>query len=329
MGCTRTVTWSLAFVVAAAASAVAQTKPYVSSRPASPSNYSVSSISRGINWVVIHTIEGSYEGGISWFQNPAARSSSHYIVSHGGSIAQLVADKNIAWHCGNSYYNGHSIGIEHEGYAGRNTWTDAQYRASAALTRWACLAYGVPMDRSHIIGHNEVPDPDGTGFGGASNHTDPGPYFNWSYYISLVRGGSPSPAPAPPSSTLRAMQVATSSLNVRSGPSTGNSIIGGIYSGQRYVAFSSSNGWYRIYYAGNTGWCSGSYLTGVSGVTGITVTTASLNVRTGPSTGYGIVGTVSSGQRYVRTASSGGWYKIWWGGGAFWVSGAYASTFGL
>ena len=36
----------------------------------------------------------------------------------------------------------------------------------------------VPMDRTHVIGHSEVPDPNNPGlYGGSDHHTDPGP--NW------------------------------------------------------------------------------------------------------------------------------------------------------
>lgn len=308
---------SLGFALLATSLAQAQSKPATIWRPAAYDNYTTVSYNRGIQYVVIHTIEGSASGAISWFQNSSSNVSAHYVVSYGGTIYQCVADKNIAWHAGNPSYNAHSIGIEHEGYAYRNYWTDAEYRASAALTRWVCQAYGIPMTRSRIIGHREVP---------GATHTDPGPYFNWSYYMSLVTGGT---SPPPSSSILKAMQGTAASLNVRSGPSTGTSIIGSIPNGQRYVAIESSNGWHKIYYKNNTGWCSGSYLTTVTGVTGVRIDTTSLNVRTGPSTGYGIVGTCSSPQRYVQITTSGGWRKIYWGGGAYWVSSSYASTFGL
>jgi N-acetyl-anhydromuramyl-L-alanine amidase AmpD len=308
---------ALGIVLLSAAAAEAQTKPATIWRPAASDNYTTVSYDRGIQYVVIHTIEGSASGAISWFQNSSSNVSAHYVVSYGGTIYQCVADKNIAWHAGNSTYNAHSIGIEHEGYAYRNYWTDAEYRASAALTRWVCQAYGIPMDRSRIIGHKEVP---------GATHTDPGPYFNWDYYMSLVRGGS---SPPPSSSILRAMQGTATSLNVRSGPSTAYSIIGTVASGQRYVAIETSNGWYKVYFANNTGWCSGTYLSSVTGVTGVKIETTALNVRTGPSTGYGVVGTCASPQRYVQSTTSGGWRKIWWGGGAYWVSGSYTSTFGL
>ncbi|MFI6924825.1 N-acetylmuramoyl-L-alanine amidase [Nonomuraea spiralis] len=152
--------------------------------PASSSNYTASSrpSSYAIDRVVIHVTQGSYAGTISWFQNSAAQVSAHYVVkSSNGAITQMVREKDVAWHAGNWTYNTRSIGIEHEGYVSEASWfTDAMYRASAALTKAICDKYGIPKDRAHIIGHNEVPGAD---------HTDPGSYWNWTTYMNYVTGG--------------------------------------------------------------------------------------------------------------------------------------------
>jgi hypothetical protein len=149
--------------------------------PASTSNYTASSreTSYPINYVVIHTTQGSYSSTINWFQNPAASVSAHYVIrSSDGAITQMVREKDIAWHAGNWTYNTQSVGIEHEGFVDNPSWyTDPMYRASAALTRNICQKYGIPMTRSHIIGHSEVP---------SATHTDPGPNWNWTYYMQLV-----------------------------------------------------------------------------------------------------------------------------------------------
>ncbi|MCK2213861.1 N-acetylmuramoyl-L-alanine amidase [Actinomadura sp. ATCC 31491] len=151
---------------------------------ASSSNYTASSrpSSYAIDRVVIHVTQGSYAGTISWFQNSSAQVSAHYVVkSSNGAITQMVREKDIAWHAGNWTYNTRSIGIEHEGYVSEASWfTDAMYRASAALTKAICDKYGIPKDRSHIIGHNEVP---------GATHTDPGSYWNWTTYMNYVTGG--------------------------------------------------------------------------------------------------------------------------------------------
>jgi hypothetical protein len=166
--------------------------------PACSSNYSDYSRGRGdITKVVIHTMEGTYAGSISWFQNCSASVSAHYnIRSSDGEITQMVQEEDVAWHAGHWETNKASIGIEHEGYVSQpSTWyTDAMYRESAALVRDICDRYGIPKDRAHIIGHNEVPGCS-SGGGGSGCHTDPGSGWDWDYYISLVNetgSGSPS-----------------------------------------------------------------------------------------------------------------------------------------
>jgi hypothetical protein len=158
--------------------------------PASSSNYTDDSRSSA-STVVIHTTQGSYSGAISWFQNSSAAVSAHYVVrSSDGEITQMVQEEDIAWHAGHWDTNKTSIGIEHEGYVedpGR-WYTDAMYRASAALTRDICDRYGIPKDRSHVIGHSEVPGCSSSGGGGAGCHTDPGSGWDWNYYMSLVTG---------------------------------------------------------------------------------------------------------------------------------------------
>ncbi|MFE3516489.1 peptidoglycan-binding protein [Streptomyces sp. NPDC059166] len=137
-----------------------------------------------VDKVVIHVTQGSYAGTISWFQNATSKVSSHYVVrSSDGQITQMVRDKDTAYHAKSA--NASSLGIEHEGFIDDPSWfTDTMYRSSAALTKYLCDRYGIPKDRSHIIGHSEAP---------GNDHTDPGANWNWSYYMQLV-GGSGSGA---------------------------------------------------------------------------------------------------------------------------------------
>jgi uncharacterized protein YraI len=58
------------------------------------------------------------------------------------------------------------------------------------------------------------------------------------------------------------------------------------------------------------------------------VTASALNVRSGPSTGYGSIGLVASGQVYVSEETSNGWVKIWFGGRQGWSSGGYLARAG-
>ncbi|MFJ5230068.1 ricin-type beta-trefoil lectin domain protein [Kitasatospora sp. NPDC088391] len=142
-----------------------------------------------IQYIVIHDTEGGFEGSISTFQNPSSQASAHYIVrSSDGHVTQLVNNRHVAWHAGNKTVNMHSIGIEHEGYAfpsDRPTWYSEQlYQSSATLVRYLAGRYGIPLDREHVIGHDDVPGPVQANVAGM--HWDPGTFWDWSHYMDLL-----------------------------------------------------------------------------------------------------------------------------------------------
>lgn len=165
-----------------------------------------------IHYVVVHATEGPLDGTVSWLEDPKSEASSNYVVGRDGSIVQLIPLPDIAWHTGNKPYNEQSVGIEHVGITDDpGGFTLAEYRASAKLAAWLCRRSLLPVDRKHIIGHSEVPDPFVAGaFGGSDHHTDPGRYWNWKLYMKLVRRYA---FPAPPiritSATLYAGQKVT------------------------------------------------------------------------------------------------------------------------
>jgi N-acetyl-anhydromuramyl-L-alanine amidase AmpD len=145
-----------------------------------------------IKYIVIHDTEGSYQSAISHFQDTTAFVSAHYVIrSSDGAITQMVSTKDTAWHAGDWWVNMHSIGIEHEGEAqtGASWYTEAMYHSSARLVRYLANKYGIPLDRDHIIGHDNVP-----GLSDAkakTMHWDPGPFWDWDHYMDLVQNKAP------------------------------------------------------------------------------------------------------------------------------------------
>jgi hypothetical protein len=178
----------------------------------------------GHKFCVIHDMEGYYLSSVSYLNrcdkntNNAynVSASIHYCVNglqdgldedgHGaddlddapmGDITQCVRDVNYAWHalCLNTW----SYGTEHEGFVSSPIWyTDAMYQSSAALQRYLCNKSAIPKDRNHVVGHNEwqnaawvawmstnysTIDPS------CNTHTDPGVFWNWTYFMSLINGG--------------------------------------------------------------------------------------------------------------------------------------------
>jgi N-acetyl-anhydromuramyl-L-alanine amidase AmpD len=210
--------------------------PTIRFEAASRANYTVAHRpSSAIRMVVIHVTESSALGAITWFRNPRAAASANYVVSGTGAITQMVPDSDIAWHAGNWAINRESIGVEHEGYTYRpGSFTDAEYRASARLVGYELRHYLLPIDRKHVIGHNQVPDPNHPGLlGGFAHHTDPGPNWNWGLYMRYVdtyaHGSNPAPhfqappaaktAPAKPQITAKvtAGKVTVSSSGLENG----------------------------------------------------------------------------------------------------------------
>jgi len=140
-----------------------------------------------IRYVVIHDTEVSYDGSIAIFQNPFSSVSAHYVIrSSDGEITQMVRTKNVAWQAGNWYVNSHSVGVENEGFAveGAAWYSEQLYYSAAKLARYLAKRYGIPLDREHIAGHDDVPGP--TAFYQSGMHWDPGPYWNWSHFMALV-----------------------------------------------------------------------------------------------------------------------------------------------
>ena len=116
----------------------------------------------------------------------------------------------------------------------------------------------------------------------------------------------------------RAGMIATSGsrLNVRSSPSTGAAVVKQLNKGSYVTLISKSGSWWRVEYAdGKYGYCHSDYISVASGSPAVVSTqSTSLNVRRGPGTSYGKVGSVSKGKTVIVLSSSSGWSKILYNG---------------
>jgi hypothetical protein len=132
-------------------------------------------------------------------------------------ITQFVFNHDIAYHAGNYWFNQHSIGIEHVGFADSpdGWYTQRMYDASAQLAGYLAWIYGIPIDRAHILGHDNVPAPAQSFVAGM--HWDPGQWWDWPYYLSRVgyyyaqwsNGAAPPAAEVPSGATAPAEAIRT------------------------------------------------------------------------------------------------------------------------
>ncbi|MGW0335727.1 N-acetylmuramoyl-L-alanine amidase [Streptomyces sp. NPDC003011] len=247
--------------------------------------------SQDIDYIVIHDTEGAWEGVLNLVQDPTYVSWHYSLRSTDGHIAQHVKAKDVAWHAGNWYVNAKSIGLEHEGFlANPDAWyTEAMYRSSARLVTYLAKKYGIPLDRQHILGHDNVPGPTASAVAGM--HTDPGPYWDWRHYFALLgrpltpgagrNGGlvtirpdhaanrpaytgcvTPGePCAAHGSSAVRLYAGPDESaalitdIGLGTAPTTGvNDISSRVSTGQRYAVAGRHGDWTAIWYLGRKAW---------------------------------------------------------------------------
>ena len=133
-----------------------------------------------VDTIVIHYTAVSYERTLEIFRSPFSRVSAHYVVRQDGHVAQLVSESDAAWHAGHEMYNERSVGIEieldHERYRDPQ-YTAQQYYATAALACAIAQRHGIPLDRTHVVGHNEIP---------FTKKLDPGPHWGWPHFMWLT-----------------------------------------------------------------------------------------------------------------------------------------------
>ena len=120
-----------------------------------------------VSGIVIHTAEGSAMGTDRWFSQKKSRVSAHYLVTKEGSIHQYVKENDTAWHAGRVVRptwnllklkinpNLYTIGIEFEGKT-PEPFTALQYEAGAALVAKIARLHKIPLNRAHVIKHNEI-----------------------------------------------------------------------------------------------------------------------------------------------------------------------------
>jgi hypothetical protein len=271
--------------------------PGASWEPANYNNYTDDRrpYSHPIRYIVIHDTEGSCAATVNWFQNSAAQASAHYIVCRDGRVIQMVHERDIAYHAGNWPINEESIGIEHEGYEDHNYYTRAQYTASAALVSYLCAKYGMDPDRNVIFGHENVP---------AADHTDPGPYWNWSFYMQQIRGDRGY------DTGMSHVAIITGNATIHTCPQASCSVLGTANWGEQFYKKGEQNSWDEIYYNGQTGWVWSGITASGSGFEVSPSRQVSVWAAADPKAP--VVGAIPAGQVYISLLRDNGFWYIYY-----------------
>ena len=156
-------------------------------------------------------------------------------------------------------------------------------------------------------------------------------------YMTVSYAGSGSAQSAAPQAASSASQgtgtITGNYVRVRSGPSTGHSILASCNVGTRMTVTGTSGDWYAVTYNGLNGYVYKQYLD-LSGssfsVTDMSntaaVTTAVVNMRSGPSTGYTSQRLLGLGTSVTITGKSDNWYRVSYNGATGYIRSDYLTT---
>ena len=126
-----------------------------------------------------------------------------------------------------------------------------------------------------------------------------------------------------------AVTTKSTSLNVRSSPSTTSRIVTTLEKGSHITLVSKIGSWWKVEYGDEQlGYCHTDYITVIEGTPARVATqSGSLNVRTGPGTSYSVRTQLPKGKVVIRLSSQNGWSRILYHGTRVgYVSNTYLSS---
>ena len=131
--------------------------------------------------VVIHyTAMKNAQDALDRLCDPAAEVSAHYLIANDGTLTQLVAEEQRAWHAGHGEWRGEadvnsrSIGIELDN-TGSHPFSEPQMAALEMLLERVLSRWSIRPD--NVIAHSDM---------APGRKYDPGARFDWT---RLARGG--------------------------------------------------------------------------------------------------------------------------------------------
>ena len=114
-------------------------------------------------------------------------------------------------------------------------------------------------------------------------------------------------------------------VNIRSGPGTSYSRVGGIPNRGTFTVTGHSGQWWAVNYNGVSGYVTSEYVL----VPGVVHASGGLYMRSGPGTGYGVVAGIPDGSSITITKiENDQWYRVSYGGSSGYSSSSYITVSG-
>ncbi len=296
-------------------------------------------------YIVIHDTDNRQAGANAmanrnYFANhPNAKASAHYIIDE-GNIIQALEDTWKGWHVGDgnnpNINNSTTIAIElcvNEGNDFNKTLENG-----VQLTKYLMNKYNIPAE--NVVMHR-----DASGKTCSRMMIEDRPSL-WPYFKDRISGGDGSLEDDGLKPKMKGKVTNASVLNVRESPSTSGRIIHKLNRNQVVGIYEELNGWYKIDYIDGVkkkyGYVSKDYISIINenpndeekpvepekpsvsvNKQGIVKVNSALNMRSGPGSNYGVIGTLRNNDKVEIIKEVDGWYEIKFNGKVGYVSSQY------
>ncbi|MDK0684444.1 SH3 domain-containing protein [Clostridium perfringens] len=296
-------------------------------------------------YIVIHDTDNRQAGANAmanrnYFANhPNAKASAHYIIDE-GNIIQALEDTWKGWHVGDgnnpNINNSTTIAIELCVNEGNDF--DKTLENGVELTKYLMNKYNIPAE--NVVMHR-----DASGKTCSRMMIEDRPSL-WLYFKDRISGGDGSLEDDGLKPKMKGKVTNASVLNVRESPSTSGRIVHKLNRNQVVGIYEELNGWYKIDYIDGVkkkyGYVSKDYISIINenpndeekpvepekpsvsvNKQGVVKVNSALNMRSGPGSNYGVIGTLRNNDKVEIIKEVDGWYEIKFNGKVGYVSSQY------
>ncbi|MDB2045017.1 SH3 domain-containing protein [Clostridium perfringens] len=298
-------------------------------------------------YIVIHDTDNRQAGANAmanrnYFANhPNAKASAHYIIDE-GNIIQALEDTWKGWHVGdgNNPNINNSTTIAIELCVNKGNDFDKTLENGIELTKYLMNKYNIPAE--NVVMHR-----DASGKTCSRMMIEDRPSL-WPYFKERISGGDGSLEDDGLKPKMQGKVTNASVLNVRESPSTSGRIVHKLNRNQVVGIYEELNGWYKIDYIDGVkkryGYVSKDYISIINenledeetngdieiekpsvsvNKKGIVKVNSALNMRSGPGSNYGVIGTLRNNDEVEIIKEVDGWYEIKFNGKSGYVSSQY------
>ncbi|MDM0497336.1 SH3 domain-containing protein [Clostridium perfringens] len=296
-------------------------------------------------YIVIHDTDNRQAGANAmanrnYFANhPNAKASAHYIIDE-GNIIQALEDTWKGWHVGDgnnpNINNSTTIAIELCVNEGNDF--DKTLENGVELTKYLMNKYNIPAE--NVVMHR-----DASGKTCSRMMIEDRPSL-WPYFKDRISGGDGSLEDDGLKPKMQGKVTNASVLNVRESPRTSGRIVHKLNRNQVVGIYEELNGWYKIDYIDGVkkkyGYVSKDYISIINenpndeekpvepekpsvsvNKQGVVKVNSALNMRSGPGSNYGVIGTLRNNDKVEIIKEVDGWYEIKFNGKVGYVSSQY------